>query len=187
MSIVERWFGAGFAQLHPLLQQLHQQGGKLHGQVALQFGEGLASVIGARLAARLCIPTTPAQVAFRVDIHGTDDSLHWNRCFAYSSLLRSHFQPRGSWPEGYWLESTGALKLALAVDIQQGGWYWRPLKAWLHGVRIPLWLLPRTEAYKRIEDGRYHFHVGFSLPLLGNLLSYSGALQLDRTTTAAHD
>ena len=48
----------------------------------------------------------------------------------------------------------------------------------MHGVRVPLWLLPRTEAYKRIDADHYHFHVGFSLPLLGLLFSYSGALQL---------
>lgn len=44
---------------------------------------------------------------------------------------------------------------------------------------IPLWLLPRTTAYKRIENDRYHFYVGFSLPLLGTLLSYSGNLSAD--------
>lgn len=187
MSIVERWFGPGFVQLNPLLQQLHQQGGKLHGQVDLQLGRDLAGIVGTRLATRLGIQTKHTPVAFQVDIHGTDDCLHWNRCFANSAVLYSRFQPSGSWPDGYWLESTGALTLALAVDIRQGGWYWRPLKAWLHGVRIPLWLLPRTEAYKRIENGRYHFHVGFSLPLLGNLLSYSGALQLERATAELRD
>ncbi|MBU1285087.1 MAG: DUF4166 domain-containing protein [Gammaproteobacteria bacterium] len=185
MSTVERWFAAGFTQLHPLLQQLHQQGGKLQGQVDLKFGRGLAGLIGARLAKQLGIPTQQARVDFQVDIHDSDNTLHWNRCFADSAMLFSRFQPSGSWPNGHWLESTGALKLALAVDVHQGGWYWRPLKAWLHGVRLPLWLLPRTEAYKRIEEGRYQFYVGFSLPLLGNLLSYSGALTLGSTTVAS--
>ena len=183
MSVVERWFGAGFTQLHPLLQKLHQQGGKLHGDVDLQFGRGLAGVIGVRLATRLGVPTKQARVKFQVNIHDSDNTLHWNRYFADSAVLYSRFQPSGSWPHGHWLESTGAVKLALAVDVIEGGWYWRPLKAWLHGVRIPLWLLPHTEAYKRIEEGRYQFYVGFSLPLLGNLFSYSGALQLDHTAT----
>jgi hypothetical protein len=176
VHIVERWFGTGFAELHPQLQQLHRQGGTLHGQVNLQLGNGLAGILGARLAARLGIPMEQPRVAFRVDIHSEGDTLHWNRAFADAALVCSSFQPKGSWPNGHWIESTGALKLSLAVDIQEGGWYWRPLKAWLYGVRIPLWLLPRTRAYKRIEDGLYHFYVGFSLPLLGNLLSYSGAL-----------
>ena len=179
MPVVERWFASGFTQLHPLLQKLHHQGGKLHGQVDLQFGRGLAGVIGVRLATRLGVPTQQAHVEFQVDIHEADNALHWNRCFASNAMLYSCFQPSGSWPDGHWLESTGALKLALAVDVSQGGWYWRPLKAWLHGVRIPLCLLPRTKAYKRIEEGRYQFYVGFSLPLLGNLFSYSEALQLE--------
>ncbi|WP_339413076.1 DUF4166 domain-containing protein [Pseudomonas sp. EA_35y_Pfl2_R5] len=184
MSVVERWFGADFTQLHPLLQSLHRKGGKLHGLVDLQLGRGLAGIIGARLATRLGIPAELARVAFQVDIHDTDNALHWNRCFADNATLYSSFQPSGNWPNGYWLESTGSLKLALAVDVHQGGWYWRPLKAWLHGVRIPLWLLPRTEAYKRIEEGLYHFYVGFSLPLLGKRLSYSGTLQLDNPAPA---
>jgi hypothetical protein len=187
MHLVERWFGAGFTQLHPLLQQLHRQGGRLHGQVDLHFGNGLAGLVGARLATRLGIPTTRNQVAFEVEIHSDADNLHWNRCFADGAQLRSTFQPRDSWPQGHWLETTGPLSLALAVDIHQGGWYWRPLKAWLHGIPVPLWLLPRTQAHKRIENGQYHFYVGFSLPLLGTLFSYSGALQAEAPVTEPHN
>ncbi len=179
MHLVEQWFGAGFAELHPLLQQLHRQGGNLHGQVDLQLGKGLAGTLGARLARRWGIAPDHPQVPLKVSIHSSGDTLHWNRYFADAAPMRSSFQPHGSWPDGYWIESTGGIRLALAVDVHDGGWYWRPLKAWVHGVRVPLWLLPRTEAYKRIEAERYHFHVGFSLPLLGLLFSYSGALQLE--------
>jgi hypothetical protein len=183
VHIVERWFGAGFNQFHPLLQLLHRQGGRLYGQVDLQLGCGLAGLVGARLAARLGIPTTQPRVDFQVEIHSDAVALHWNRCFADTVQLRSAFQPKGSWPHGYWLETTGALTLALAVDVREGGWYWQPLRAWLHGIPIPLWLLPRTQAYKRIENGLYHFYVGFSLPLLGKLFSYSGALQAEAPAT----
>ncbi len=41
---------------------------------------------------------------------------------------------------------------------------------------MPRWLLPRSEAYKRIEEGRYRFKVSFALPLLGMVLGYGGWL-----------
>ena len=44
-------------------------------------------------------------------------------------------------------------------------------------MRMPLWLLPETTAYKCIEGGRYRFCVSISLPLLGTVLSYGWLLQ----------
>jgi len=46
----------------------------------------------------------------------------------------------------------------------------------LLGLRLPLWLFPNSQAYKTIENGRYKFYVGFSLPGIGTFLSYSGSL-----------
>lgn len=66
--------------------------------------------------------------------------------------------------------------MRLTVDVKEGGWYWRCLQMRLFGIRLPLWLFPNSQAFKRIEDGRYRFYVGFTLPWLGTILSYSGAL-----------
>ena len=82
----------------------------------------------------------------------------------------------GVWPDGYWRERTGPLELHLTVDVVDGGWQWRALRARFHGLRLPLWLLPSSRAGKRIEDGKYVFHVEFGLPLLGRILSYGGKL-----------
>ncbi|GAC1031856.1 hypothetical protein thsps21_26840 [Pseudomonas sp. No.21] len=175
---VEAWFGEGFSGLHPLLQRLHRQGGVLEGEVELATGAGLAGWLGRRLAGKLGIPLGARRVPLRVDIHCDESGLHWNRRFADSATLVSLFRPVGHWPDGHWEECTGALRLALKVDTRDGGWRWVPMAAWVRGIRIPLALLPRTTAYKRIECGRYHFYVGFSLPGLGELFSYSGGLEL---------
>jgi hypothetical protein len=68
------------------------------------------------------------------------------------------------------------VRLGLAVEVIDGGWYWRCRKVWLYGIRLPLALFPRSDAYKRIEDGRYRFQVTFTVPLLGPVLSYGGLL-----------
>jgi hypothetical protein len=68
--------------------------------------------------------------------------------------------------------------LGLRVDVIDGAWHWRCVAAWVRGWRIPLWLLGRTAASKRVVDGRYRFNVDLSLPVFGRVLSYGGDLVL---------
>ncbi len=50
---VIKWFGKNFSELDPLLQELHRNGGELSGIVNLEFGSGLAGVIGRKLSLNL--------------------------------------------------------------------------------------------------------------------------------------
>jgi hypothetical protein len=111
-----------------------------------------------------------------VAIFSTDTELHWNRTFNEASTFASTFTPTGRYPSGYWVESSGLLRLNLGVSIVNGGWVWRPIGGRLAGVPFPLWLLPRTAASKRIDNGQYQFNVEVGLSLLGTVLSYSGNL-----------
>jgi hypothetical protein len=172
-----RWFGPQFAHLHPLLQHLHLRGGVLRGEVAVERGGGLAGWIGTRLLRRLGLPPDLQRTPFEVRISHQDGVLHWDRRFGGEHWLCSQFHPLGAWPQGCWIEQTGPVQLRLTVDVIEGGWYWRCLGVRLHGLPMPLWLFPRTTAYKRIEDGRYRFCVRFDLPLLGRVLEYSGRLE----------
>jgi hypothetical protein len=178
-SLVSDWFGPQFAQLHPLLQSLHRHGGVLRGVIDIELGHGLAGKIGRRLARSVGIPVDRSQRGFEVEIRHTDDALLWNRRFDNGAEMRSRFEPVGTWPQGHWIERTGAVQWHLAVDIVDGGWQWRPLRAALYGVRVPLFLLPKARAGKHIDADRYVFSVEFALPWLGKVLSYSGALHAD--------
>lgn len=172
-----QWFGPAFDRLHPLLQALHRSGGTLAGTVAISTGTGLAGIIGRRLAGKLGIPIDRARRGFRVDIVHDEDQMQWRRRFDDGSELISIFRPIGRYPDGCWLESTGPARMKLGVDLDGGGWRWRLLRVDLRGVKVPLFLFPRTEAYKRIEDDeRYRFAVAFSLFPFGELLRYEGAL-----------
>lgn len=176
-SRVQEWFGPRFSALHPLLQQLHLQGGRLTGDVDVDIPRGFAGFVGRRLARKLGVPTRSGPHALCVSISHQADGMHWDRCFDGIHNMRSLFRPIGTLPAGYWVEDTGPLQMRLTVDVQDGGWYWRCLEMRWLGCRLPLWLFPNSRAFKTVENGRYVFYVGFSLPWLGKVLSYSGTLE----------
>ena len=176
-SVVSRWFGAEFERLHPLLQALHLRGGTLAGPIEIALGRGLARPFGQALARKLGIPLQAGRHTLRVEIAHRPDCLLWGRRFDDRQRMDSTFHPFGAWPDGVWLEQTGPVRLGLAVEVIDGGWYWRCRKAWVFGVRLPLALFPQSSAYKCIEDGRYRFQVTFTMPLLGDVLSYGGLLE----------
>ena len=176
MSAVETWFGSHFTSLHPLLQALHRDGGSLAGTVQIEFGTGVAGWTGRRLARALGIPAEAGAHRLQVFIHSNDGVLHWDRRFAERSVFRSTFIPTGSFPEGHWIEQSGALRLLLGVEVIGGGWHWRQRGGRLGGVRLPRIAMPQTRAHKDVVDGLYRFSVAIDMPLLGTVLHYHGNL-----------
>ena len=177
-SPVQAWFGEGFARLHPLLQALHRDGGRLEGPVRFRIGHGLAGLAGRRVLRRLGIDADAPEQRLTVDIRHADGALHWARRFGTGPEAVSWFEPIGCWPEGCWEERAGPLTLRLAVDTEGGGWRWRQIGCRLWALPLPAWLAPGVEAGKRIEDGQYRFDVAVRLPLLGEILAWGGCLRM---------
>lgn len=175
---VEAWFGDGFARLHPSLQALHREGGRLEGRVGFRVGRGLAGTIGRRVLRRLGIDPASPEQRLVVDIRHVDGVLRWARRFGDGPEAVSWFQPVGRWPEGHWEERAGPLRLRLMVDTDGGGWRWRQIGCRLWVLPLPVWLSPAVDAGKRIEDGRYRFDVAIRLPLLGEILAWGGHLRM---------
>ena len=178
LNRVQDWFGPAFSQLHPLIQQLHRDGGELQGKVTLSFGSGLAQLLGVRLAKKMGLPLQPGEYDFSVAISHDDEALVWARTFNHANTMVSRFTPVGQYPDGYFVEKTGPIELRRRVDIVQGGWYWRQLATRLHGIWMPGFLLPQTNAYKTIDNDRYVFEVSTRYPLFGKLLEYKGILHI---------
>lgn len=177
-SVVEDWFGAAFAALHPRLQALHREGGTLIGPVEFATGRGLGGAFGRIALRRLGIQPSAGPHALTVRIHHDAQGLHWARRFDDGREFVSLFRPHGQWPSGHWIERAGPLELKLDVDIVDGGWRWRPLEYRLYGCRLPRWLRPRVEAGKRIVGDAYRFDIRIALPALGAVLAYGGDLRL---------
>jgi len=178
-NAVVQWFGSQFENLHPLLQELHLNGGQLLGTVEIKIARGVRGLLGRRIARKLGIPERGGMQDFAVNIYHKNNALHWDRCFGANKKMMSVFRPVGCWPSGYWIENTGLMTLNLTVDVIEGGWYWRFLNLEIGGARFPQWLLPRTTAYKRIENGKYCFCVEIELPGFGTILSYEGILEAE--------
>ncbi|MDH1261969.1 DUF4166 domain-containing protein [Pseudomonas sp. GD03944] len=178
-DVVKSWFGEQFNNLHPLLQELHVGGGQLSGDVRISFGTGMAGLIGRRLAKKMRFPG-PGTHQLRITISHDIDGLFWKRSFNNQTPVTSLFKAVGNIESGYWLESTGPLEMKLTVDVVDGGWYWRCLSVRFLGMPVPKWLMPHTDAYKTIADDLYRFHVEFSLPIIGPLVSYEGLLELEK-------
>lgn len=177
-NLVENWFSTEFSHLHPLLQKLHIDGGRLVGDIEISYGKGLAGFIGARLGKKMSLPNK-GRHKLSVSISHDEGALHWGRSFNNQTFVKSLFKPVGNINNGYWIETTGPLTMNLTVDVENGGWYWRCLKIRLFGIPVPLWLIPHTNAYKIIENGQYRFYVEFSLPGIGSLVCYQGLLSLE--------
>ncbi len=181
-DLVKNWFGPQFALLHPLLQQLHEQGGRLRGPVTVRVGRGFTGWLGRRLAHKMGVPLGLGACQLQVDISHHGQQLRWARQFiaadGRAQIMVSHFDAVGQWPMGHWFEQTGALRFKLTVDVREGTWHWRVLGVTLHGIPVPALLLPRSHASKRIENDAYRFEVVFAAPLLGELLRYQGLLAL---------
>lgn len=178
-NIVQQWFGESFYQLAPSLQALHSSGGILSGTVTLTHGHGIAALIGRRISAKMGLPQQSGEYPFKVMIGQKDGKLLWGREFGATHQMLSIFEPHGTYPNGFWRETTGAVTLDLGVHIEHGGWYWQQRRMAVAGISLPKWLFPKSKAYKYIENDRYVFAVSISLPLLGEVVKYSGKLRLE--------
>lgn len=176
MNPVVQWFGDKFSSLDPLLQNLHRYGGEISGLVAVEYGKGIGGFVGRRVGKILGLPNEPGVHEFSVSITHTDSALLWSRRFNANQKMVSVFVPHGRYPSGFWSESTGNIALTLGVFVNEGGWYWVQRKVRFKGLSLPLFLVPSTTAYKRINSGKYEFSVSLKLPLIGKLFSYSGLL-----------
>ena len=115
-NIVKNWFRGRFKELAPQLQNLHIDGGKLSGDIEVRYGEGIAGIIGKRLAKKLGIPDAGIH-QLTVNISHHKNGLQWDRLFNGTKEMKSTFEPIGNINNGFWIEKTGPLNIKLTVDI----------------------------------------------------------------------
>lgn len=174
-SIYQRVLGPAFDQLPPSVRALHASQGlrKWSGIAQVRRGRGLL----ARLAALpFGFPKAgdgiPVVVTFSADRGGE----RWTRNFG--GRLFHSYQSCGTGRDSYLLvERFGAVSVSLALVVDDGKLRLIPRRWSVLGIPMPQALLPAGASFETEEAGRFKFDVEISLPLVGPIVSYRGALE----------
>jgi hypothetical protein len=82
--------------------------------------------------------------------------------------------------DGRWLvERFGPFRFGFELPSDEQGLAMLMRRWWIGPFRLPLFVAPRSLAREWEEDGRFHFDVPISLPLLGRIVHYRGWLEPD--------
>jgi hypothetical protein len=164
-----RAMGARFDALPPMVRAMHDLSGDAGatGEGAVRRGRGLAWLIG-RVMGFPPAGSYPVHVAFAAQ--GGEE--RWTRDFGghvFSSTLSQAGQGVA--------ERFGPLRFTFDLSSGSEGLA-MVLRGWTaFGVPMPRWLGPRIIGREWQEDERFRFEVGVGLPLLGEVVYYTGWLE----------
>lgn len=75
------------------------------------------------------------------------------------------------------MEKFGPLTFALALVVRGDRLYFIPRKWFLLRLRMPNFLLPKSNTFETVKDGRFEFHVDLRVPFIGRIAKYNGWLE----------
>ena len=165
-----RLMGDRFAELPPLVRAIHDfhADAGAEGEGRVERGQGpFARLIGAVMR----FPPAgdyPLHVSFAVKA-GRE---RWTRDFG-GHVFSSELSGKG----GMAVERFGPIRFGFALVPTADG-LGMHLRRWSFlGIPLPLFLAPRIIAFERQEADRFHFEVAVALPLIGEVVHYSGWLK----------
>ena len=161
--------GGRFAALAPEVRAMHMvlRDGGATGRATVSRGTNiLAHVIS------LLMRFPPAgDHELHVAFAERDGIETWTRDFS-GNRFSSHLSRQGP----YLIERFGPLRFRFDLT-NQGNGLRMTMRRWsLLKLPLPLWLAPRSEAREWAAEGRFHFDVPITLPLIGTIVHYRGWL-----------
>ncbi len=182
MGVFQTILGSAFDQLALPIQRFHS----VDADANLQFEglcdvEGATGLIGKLIARVIDFPKSGRQmpinvtVESRVNKQGASIEL-WTRTVGQSAFCSQLFA--GSGESSHLLcERFGPTRFAIALIREDSTLRWEVRHWTLFGIRMPLWLAPRSDATETVVDNNFYFAVKLSHPLVGRIVHYQGWLR----------
>ncbi|WP_114952457.1 SDR family oxidoreductase [Sphingosinicella terrae] len=166
-----RLMGDDFVRLPTAVRNLHDlcADGGAEGDGMVERGRGLAAGLLGFLMGMPPPGKTPIHVAF-TECGGAET---WTRDFG-GHLFASELSGR----DGLLVERFGPVRFAFQVPGGPDGLEMKLHRWSFLGLPMPAWLGPRISAREYEEGGRFRFDVRVSMPLVGQIVRYSGSLDL---------
>jgi hypothetical protein len=167
-TIYQRVLGDRFESLTPTLGRFlaKERGGRASGRLSVTRTAGRLRNLA---AAALGIPP-PGEYDLLLEVSLHVAGQRWVRRFGVHTLetIQSDYR-------GLLVESSGSGSLGFELAVESGALLFLPRRAWVLGVRLPLWLAPRIEAENwPMEPDGWRVRVQFRVPLLGLVGEYEG-------------
>jgi hypothetical protein len=159
-----------FMKLPALVQQAHRGTIRLSGTAKVERGRGLGGLI----AAIMGLPKSNPKAELIVVAWHFPDQIVWSRSFdgqAFESTFKRD--------DDLLVEQMGPLSLYLQPMCEGGRLVYRLLGTQIGLIPLPRFLAPSMNAWESEKDGKYQFEVSVGLPVFGEVIRYSGALDLE--------
>ncbi len=173
--IFKQHLDSAFEKLPQSLQALHLPDSTQiwQGQAAIERGR---NPIAALIATIFRFPKSAKTSKATVSINRqSDGSEIWRRTFD-GRTFKSHLRNGKGRNHLLITESFGPLTFGLALVMQDGKLYYVPRTWSFLGLPMPKFLTPNGVTYEFESEGKFHFDVEITAPLIGRIVRYRGWL-----------
>jgi hypothetical protein len=171
-SLYRRILGSAWLDLPASVLRIHDgtETQKWRGRAKVSRGDNLfARFIGSLFR----FPPASDDVDVTVEFRRKDGRETWLRDFAGKRFSSVQWEGRGRY-EGLLCERFGPFTFGLALVVDNGRLR-VPIRRWsMLGIPLPRWLAPRSNTCEFDHGGTFRFHIDVRLPLIGQVVGYSG-------------
>ena len=168
-SLFSRLLGDEYEMLSRPVRALHDAPSStvFSGTAGVSRGNRLASLVGFFVS----LPSARIDAALSVTIEKTESTETWTRNFAGDEMVSTLSERNGFLSERLW-----PVRFDYSLSVQDGALIWTIRKVYGLGIPLPISWFHGVSAREYGKDGKYHFDVHASLPLVGKLIEYHGNL-----------
>ena len=167
--------GQDFRALPEPIRAIHDRGRRFSASGRCDVDHG-ANPVARLIGALFRLPRAGRDLPLTVTFIARGKAETWERNFG-GHIMRSHLRPDRV--PGQIVERFGPVAFAIRLRWHGARLRYEMMGGRFLGIPLPRALLPRSEAFERVENGEFRFDVRLSLPLVGLLAHYRGWLKPD--------